>query len=418
MTPLLLFLLGCAAIYLGTVAAAFNALMRLSLRIHAERSGRDDTLGLYLDDPRRLFVPTRILSSLVIVVAAGLMARVTGVNPAGLPVLLLSIMGFVLLCEQLVPLVIVRNDPEQVLDVLLPSFDVIAGILRPLTSALLRISTSRRKERGSGNGNGHDQQPPAAEASAPAAPGTDAVQEGQARELLRSLADFRDTMVREVMTPRPDIIAIEAGATIAQLRTLFREQHYSRVPVFQETLDNVVGFVFVKDLNLLESEAAPDGPITALIRPAHFVPETKRVPELLKEFQRKRVQSAIVVDEYGGTAGLVTVEDLVEEIVGEIRDEYDVEVEQVVNEGGGRFVFGGGAHVEEMANLLKLSVEGHGFETVGGFLLSQLGRVPAVGETIELEGITVEVLDSERRRIKRVRIHRHEPVESDGTADR
>lgn len=417
MTPLLLFLLGCAAIYLGTVTAAFNALMRLSLRIHAERTDRDDTLGPYLDDPRRLFVPARILSSMVVVVAAGLMARVTGVDPAGLPVLLLSVTGLVLACEQLVPLVIVRNDPERVLDILLPSFDVIAGALRPLTTALLRISTSRRKDRGNGNGSSQDQPPPA-EASVPATPETDAAQEGQARALLRSLADFRDTMVREVMTPRPDIIAIESDATIAQLRALFREQHYSRVPAFQESLDNVVGFVFVKDLNLLEPEALPDDPITALIRPAYFVPETKRVPELLKEFQRKRVQSAIVVDEYGGTAGLVTVEDLVEEIVGEIRDEYDVEVERIVNEGGGRYVFSGSAHVEEMANLLKLNVEGHGFETVGGFLLSQLGRVPAVGEVIELEDITVEVLETERRRITRVRIRRREPTDPDGTANR
>ncbi len=217
-------------------------------------------------------------------------------------------------------------------------------------------------------------------------------------------------MVREVMTPRPDIIGIEAGATFAQLQSLFREQQYSRVPAYKETLDNVLGFVFVKDLILLKPDTSPNDPITPLIRPAHFVPETKRVPDLLKEFQRKRVQIAIVVDEYGGTAGLVTVEDLIEEIVGEIRDEYDVEVERIVDEGNGSFVFSGSAHVEEMANLLKLNIEGKGFETVGGFLLSQLGRVPAVGEKIELDDLTVEILETQRRRITRVRITRREPV--------
>ena len=160
------------------------------------------------------------------------------------------------------------------------------------------------------------------------------MQEGQARELLRNLADFRETMVREVMTPRPDIIAIESDATIEQLCTLFREQQYSRMPVFKETLDNVVrAFVFIKDLIQRGPATTVSGPITPFIRPAHFVPETKRVPDLLKEFQRKRLQIAIVVDEYGGTAGLVTVEDLLEEIVGEIRDEYDVEVERIVDEG-------------------------------------------------------------------------------------
>ena len=186
------------------------------------------------------------------------------------------------------------------------------------------------------------------------------------------------------MTPRPDIIAIQHDATIEQLYTLFREQQYSRIPVFKETLDNVLGFIFIKDLiqrGPTMNLQAPITPITPFIRPAHFVPETKRVPDLLKEFQRKRLQSAIVVDEYGGTAGLVTVEDLLEEIVGEIRDEYDVEVERIVDEGNGKFLFAGSVHVEEMANLMKVTIEGHGFETVGGFLLSRLGRVPAVGET-------------------------------------
>ena len=156
------------------------------------------------------------------------------------------------------------------------------------------------------------------------------------------------------------------------------------------------------------------GPITPLIRPAHFVPETKRVPDLLKEFQRKRLQSAIVVDEYGGTAGLVTVEDLIEEIVGEIRDEYDVEVERIVNEGNGKFLFSGSVHVEEMANLMKVEVEGQGFETVGGYLLSRLGRVPAVGEHLEVDGMDVEIVETEQRRITRVRMSRLLPVTSGG----
>jgi CBS domain containing-hemolysin-like protein len=390
------------------VTAAFNSLMRLSLRINAERTDRDDRLGKYLEDPRRLYVPARILSSIIVVVGTALMSRVTGVDRSGFPMLVLSLIGVVLAWEQLLPLVIVRHDPERVLDVLLPSFDALARLLRPLTSALLRIGT-RRKERATNGGNGHDQPPPA-ETAAPAVPETEAAQEGQARELLRSLVDFRETMVREVMTPRPDIIGIEAGATFGQLQSLFREQQYSRVPAYKETLDNVLGFVFVKDLILLKPDTSPNDPITPLIRPAHFVPETKRVPELLKEFQRKRVQIAIVVDEYGGTAGLVTVEDLIEEIVGEIRDEYDVEVERIVDEGNGSFVFAGSVHVEEMANLLKLNIEGKGFETVGGFLLSQLGRVPAVGEKIELDDINVEILETQRRRITRVRISRREPT--------
>jgi CBS domain containing-hemolysin-like protein len=414
-TPLLLFLLGCAVTYVGTISAAFNALMRLSLRIHAERTERDDALGWYLEDPRRLFVPARVLISSLTIVAAALLARVTGLTSVGLPILILSIVAIVIACEHLIPLILVRHDPERVLDVLLPSFDALARILKPLTSTLLRMGTVRPRER-AGNGNGHGDaapEPTAHQSSAPSGPVSEqqeAVQEGQARELLRNLADFRETMVREVMTPRPDIIAIEADATLEQLHQLFREQQYSRIPVFKDTLDNVQGVVFIKDLIQLRPGTPMTGPIAPLVRVAHFVPETKRVPDLLKEFQRKRIQMAIVVDEYGGTAGLVSVEDLLEEIVGEIRDEYDTEVERIVDEGHGRYLFSGSVHVEEMENLMKVNIEGAGFETVGGFLLSRLGRVPAVGEHLELDGLDVEIVETEQRRITRVRLSRLEPV--------
>jgi CBS domain containing-hemolysin-like protein len=259
-----------------------------------------------------------------------------------------------------------------------------------------------------GNGSATSQELPVAAAPAAPAPEVESQQEGQARELLRNLADFRETMVREVMTPRPDIVAIDSDATIEQLYALVREQQYSRVPVFKETLDNVQGFVFIKDL--LQRGLPTGGPIAPLIRPAHFVPETKRVPDLLKEFQRRRLQIAIVVDEYGGTAGLVTAEDMLEEIVGEIRDEYDVEVERIVDEGSGKFLLSGSVHVDEMANLMKVSIDGQGFETVGGYLLSRLGRVPAVGEHLEVDGLDVEVVDTQQRRITRVRMSRLEPV--------
>lgn len=412
MTPLLLFLIGCAAIYLGTVTAAFSALMQLSLRIRAERSDRGDAFGRYLEDPRRLFVPARLLLSVLAVLATALLARVTGVDPAGFPLLVLSVVGAGVVCEHLVPLLVVRRDPERVLDVLLPSFDAVARVLSPVTAALLGAGRPAARQPAAVDA------PPATPAEAPVADAPGAVPEGQARALLRSIVDFRETMVREVMTPRPDIVAIEAGATFEDLHALFRDQQYSRVPVYKQTLDNIQGFVFVKDLVQVKG-AAPGDPITPLVRPAHFVPETKRVPELLRELQRKRVQSAIVVDEYGSTAGLVTIEDLLEEIVGEIRDEYDVEAEPVVEESDGRFVFSGGARVEEMASRLRVDVEGDGFETVGGYLLSRLGRVPASGERFEVDQLDVEVLEAERRRVTRVRIGRlKRPVEAGGTPAR
>jgi putative hemolysin len=215
-------------------------------------------------------------------------------------------------------------------------------------------------------------------------------------------------VVREVMTPRPDIVAIRVTATLGDLRVLFREEQYSRVPVYRDSLDNIVGVVFVKDLVALPPGAEP--PLTTLMRSAYFVPESKRVSELLKEMQRRQAQMAVVVDEYGGTAGLVTVEDLLEEIVGEIRDEYDVESETVTDEGNGTFVFSGKVSVDEVRDRLGVEIEREGFETVGGYLLSHLGRMPYVGERFEVDDLEAEVLEVERRRIHKVRLRRRQAV--------
>jgi putative hemolysin len=419
MTPLLLFLLGVFAVYVSTVATAFSALMRLSLRLMAERGDRDDALRRYLDEPLRLFIPTRLMLALSTVAAVTLMARVTSLDLArGVPVLLLSSAVFVLLCEMIIPLAIVRRDPERILEVLLPSFEAITRVLRPLTGGLRRLAVSRRERTAAPTmAVAESTAPGTAEAAAqptPEAGDQRELQEGQARDLLRSLVEFRETMVREVMTPRPDIVAIEAGATVGELLHLVREQQYSRVPVYNETLDNIIGMISIKDLILLDT-ADLSQPITPLVRAAHFVPETKLVPELLREFQRKRIQAALVVDEYGGTAGFVSVEDLIEEIVGEIRDEYDTELEPVVEETHGTYVFSGRTHVRELEDRLKVRVDGDGYETVGGYLLAHVGRVPAVGEAFEIDGLSVEVLEAERRRINRVRVRRL--VEEPATAE-
>ncbi|MEZ5290286.1 MAG: hemolysin family protein [Vicinamibacterales bacterium] len=405
MTPLAIFLLGCAAVLVGTVSAAFSALMRLSLRLSAERSDRDGLLGWYLDDPMRLFIPARIVLAVIYVVAGALLARVLRLETGnGLPALIGAMAVFALVAEHLVPLVLIRRDPEAVLEATLPAFHAVERVLRPVTVALLSVSRPPVPAPAAGEPHGPSSGHGAAD------PPSEGEQHGEAdrdetRALLRSIVDFRDTLVREVMTPRPDIVAIEAGAGLNALRQLFREQQYSRVPVYEDTLDNILGFAFVKDL---VREDPPPQSIRDLLRPAHFVPETKKVSALLHEFQRERAQSAIVVDEYGGTAGLVTIEDLLEEIVGEIRDEYDVEAEAVVDEGGGSFVVSGKADVSALEEHLGVTVERAGFDSVGGYLLASLGRVPVKGESFEVGDLHVEVVDAERRRVTRVRMRRVE----------
>ncbi len=208
------------------------------------------------------------------------------------------------------------------------------------------------------------------------------------------------------MTPRPDLVAIADEATLGELRAQFREQGYSRIPVYKDNLDNIVGIVFVKDLLLITAGGSDTDPVTAHMRPATFAPETKQVPELLREFQRRQIQAAIVVDEYGGTAGLVTIEDMLEEIVGEIRDEYDVETEPIVEEGDGVFVFSAKVDIDSAAERLGIDIERDGFETVGGFIVTHLGRVPTPGERVDIGDVEVEVLEAERRRVHKVRLRR------------
>ena len=405
MIPLLLFLLGCAAIYAGVVEAAFSVLMRLPLRLSAERHGRLEALGHFLEDPLRLFLPVRVLQGLIVALVAAIVLGVVADRSAGtLGLVGIGLVAFVVACGQLLPLLLVRRDPERVLELLLPSFQTVARLLQPITLPLIRLVNGARRDRdAAANGAGAGVQTTSHEHGREAQAEID---EREERRLLQSVVDFGDTLVREVMTPRPDIVAVRADATVAELRTVFSEQQYSRLPVYKGNLDNILGFVFVKDLVPLAGASSDERVVDRLMRPAYLVPETKRVADLLKEFQRGQVQSAIVHDEYGGTAGLVTIEDLLEEIVGEIRDEYDVETEPVVDEGNGSYVFSAKVSVDEVTEHLNVEIERHGFETVGGYLLWRLGRVPRTGEVFDVDQLNVEVLEAERRRVHRVRLRR------------
>ncbi len=400
MRPLLIFLLGLSAIYVGTVQAAFSSMMRLSRRIMAERAGRSDALGALLDNPARLFIPARLLLAVIVILTGALLAPVIGArSPHHFGLLVLTVLAFTILCEHVVPWAIVSGRPQLVLEALLPSFAWVAAACAPITGALCALA--ERHKRGQA-------EEPEAEAAAGGVESPTPIDQGGDHRLLRSIVGFGDRLVREVMTPRPDIVAIEATATLADLRVFFREEEYSRIPVYKDDLDNVLGLVFVKDL--IRTDLPAEAPVTDLMRPAHFVPETKRVPEMLREFQGKQVQSAIVVDEYGGTAGLVTIEDLLEELVGEIRDEYDEETEPIAQDGDGAFLVSGRVGVDQVRERLGIVIEGEGFETFGGYLLSHLGRVPAAGERFPVGDLDVEVVEADRRRILRVRVQKRAPA--------
>jgi putative hemolysin len=231
------------------------------------------------------------------------------------------------------------------------------------------------------------------------------------RDLVRSAVEFGDKLVREVMTPRPRMFVVRDSTTLEHFLAMLPEHNYSRVPVFQGSIDNITGIAFSHDLLQITDEEAHTRTVASIQRPAAFVPETKRGYELLREMQREKQHMRIVIDEYGGVAGLVTIEDLLEQIVGEIRDEHedDAPVEDLQHEPNGAWVVPGSFAVDQLGSLFDTPLDiGNGYEatTVGGLVSELEGRIPLVGEVVMLEdaGLRMEVVASTDRRVDRVRV--------------
>ena len=230
------------------------------------------------------------------------------------------------------------------------------------------------------------------------------------RALIHSIIQFGDTVVREVMVPRPDMVTVEARAKITDVMELIMSAGFSRVPVYEQGIDDVVGIVYAKDLMKALRHADGDMSVRELVRPARFVPETKRVAELLPEMQKEKAHMAIVVDEYGGTAGLVTLEDLIEELVGEIVDEYDVEEAPVEPLADGGVRVNARMPIDELNELLDAEFPEGDYDTVGGLVYYLLGHVPSEGETVDYDGRRLRAERVQGRRIGRVRISKLQPV--------
>ncbi|MGA3259722.1 MAG: hemolysin family protein [Bryobacteraceae bacterium] len=235
--------------------------------------------------------------------------------------------------------------------------------------------------------------------------------EEQDRKLIQSVVEFGDKVVREVMTPRPRIIAIPADSTLEELRQLVIHEQYSRVPVFEKNIDQITGFVHVRDMFELEEDERSKRLVRELVRPIPFVPETKPVSDLMRHMQQENTHMVIVVDEYGNTAGLATMEDLLEVIIGEIRDEHEPSTD-VLEDGHGGFIVAGNFDLDRVADLFESFHREEDVEstTVGGLVSEWLGRVPKAGELVDRDGIRVEVLASDEWRVEQVRISKSQAV--------
>jgi CBS domain containing-hemolysin-like protein len=312
--------------------------------------------------------------------------------------------------RQLVPLFISTRDPEGTLLFLLPVIRPLLPLMAFAADPFHRLfDRSRRKEQELENGGDDEEQDSEDDIQALIDVGeAEGILEEEEGELIHSILEFGDTRVSEVMTPRPDIVAVPAEATVREAREVMIESKYSRLPVYREQIDNVEGLIYVRDL--LEQWAAnsEDGPIAKLVRPVYFVPETKPVSDLLEEMQKAHVQLSMVVDEYGGVSGLVTVEDILEEIVGEIEDE-DIagdELEEIVEQGDGCYEVVGSTEIGKIERLFDMEIETDDFTTIAGLVINESGRVPPQGEHLTFRGLEVEVLEADERRIGRLRVQR------------
>ncbi len=226
------------------------------------------------------------------------------------------------------------------------------------------------------------------------------------KEMIASIFEFSETVAREVMVPRIDVIAVEEGTSLADALDVVVTAGHSRIPVYREHVDNILGVLYAKDLLVPLRNSEDQVAITDLMRSAYFVPESKKIDDLLSELQQRKVHMVIVVDEYGGTAGVVTIEDLVEEIVGEIQDEYDSETPMVVPLGEDDYFFDARISLDEVSKLLGVELADESSDTLGGFIFSQLGQVPAVGSRVAVESLLFVVQSVSGRRIQQVKATR------------
>ncbi|MEW6186127.1 MAG: hemolysin family protein [Thermodesulfobacteriota bacterium] len=227
-------------------------------------------------------------------------------------------------------------------------------------------------------------------------------------DMIQSIFEFKDTVVREVMVPRTEMQVVGSGDSIQTIIDLTLKHGHSRLPIYQDTPDNIIGMLHVKDL-LPYWHLPPDQPIpSAIIRPATFVPETKKIVHLFRELKLAKVHMAVVLDEYGGISGLVTMEDIIEEIIGDIEDEYDCQEPLLKPLPDGRVEMDARLEIEEFERYFKLDIEEKHFETVGGLIIDILERVPEVGEKVDFRDLELTVLDADKRRVRRILAGRKE----------
>ena len=396
----------------AAVASVLSALLERSgpirLRHWAEEAG--GRLRRLYDSPHR-FVLFRFILSLAARLApvglyvslAEMLARFGRAHPAvwAFAAVLLLVAGI-----EMANRALVGHDPERALRALTRVYRAVLLLLSPALTLLTPLVPNVSLERDRRDDGTEEESATDEEIEAFIDVGTrEGILEPEQGEWLWSIVDFRDTLVRSVMTPRIDMICASVDSPMDVLADRFIESGHSRIPLYQDSIDNIIGVLHIRDVLRASRLPAPP-PARTLIKPPLFIPETKPLGELLKELQARFQQVAIVVDEYGGTAGLATVEDLIEEIVGEIMDEHEALAAELEPLEGGGYRLDGRAHIDLLDELFEVDVEDPEYETVAGLIFSALGHVPQVGESVDELGLRFTVEAVADRRIQTVRVER------------
>jgi len=394
----------------GAVASYLRLLMRRLTVMSARKLFRPPEPGRITIDRERVGVSISALHGAAMhLFAVGVTALLVLRRPdhfwGNVGAALVIVLTAVAVADQLIPFLLVarHDEPEVILEHWMPAVRRLVYLALPLTFLILISTTMSRLLEST------EQEP---EPPTPAENLQEFIEVGQQdgliekgeAELVQSVVEFGDKLAREVMTPRTEIAGIDVNASLEDLRKLFREKRLTRYPVYNGQMDRIEGIVNVRDLMELPPEEQSRVTIRSLVRPVPFVPETRHIKELMKELQKSTVQMAIVIDEYGSVAGLVTIEDMLEEIVGEIKDEFEPHAQDIVKEAENSYLVSGHTDLSQLGEELHVPLQVPGYSTVAGLVLAHLGHVPVPGEKVQENGVIIEVLEANKRTVLKVRL--------------
>jgi putative hemolysin len=414
----LLVLIALSAMLNGAEAAYFSLGRSRLKRMQEGQNGGQAALPL-IDRPNELLVTLLVGITIINIGASALAAMIAEAFVGPRWAILVETVVMVLLLTtftEVLPMTVAVKRPEQFLSVAGRPVDWLGRLLTPVRALLagLTVAVVRllgRTERRSEPELTEDELRTLVDVGT-----TEGVVEREEREMIHKVFELEDTLVRSVMVPRTDMFCLDVGTPVPQVLPALRENLHSRVPVYERTIDVIVGILYTKDLLPYVAGLPPDFDLRAHLHPPYFVPGSKRADTLLQEFRAKRLHLAIVVDEYGGTAGLVTLEDILEELVGEIADEYDEPERLIQRLDATTFRVAGKLPIEELNTVAGLAIASEAYDTVGGWVLDLFGRVPRAQERLGRPDLTVTVEKVERTRVIEVLVTLHKPVAKEAAA--